>query len=265
MSHEAPAESEVQLTKAVVKALLRTQGYVSAEQVLAPGRRSRLAEDVRRMAEARRFAADPGGVSRAVVLLSYSDSALELLDDEVLGAWVDEALGDDAILSRAEAVIAPAGGPAGWQSDFAAPRRGLPARAFRPGVAVWSPLDDTGGLEVLRASQHLDGDAPAEDSGLPSVRLEVAGGDAVILEGGVTYRLLTPGTRWLCLAFARPWIKPEVLFSAALSAARLAGLGERGRRWCGAHLGLPTSVEEFLAIEEAAVDGDFGRAKGSGI
>jgi hypothetical protein len=30
-------------------------------------------------------------------------------------------------------------------------------------------------------------------------------------------------------------------------------------------LGLPTSVEEFLAIEQAALEGDFGRAKGSGI
>jgi hypothetical protein len=199
-------------------------------------------------------------------LLAHSDLALELLDKEYLGALVDEALGKDVILSRAEGVLVRSASHMAWHSDFDKPRGSLSSRSFRPGITVWIPLAaGAGEIEVLRASQHLNPSKSLNEVGLSATRLVVDQGFAVLLEGGVKHRILKSESPWLCLAFVRPWIKPEVLFSIALGEERLARLGERGRRWCGAYLGLPTSVEEFLAIEAAALEGDFGRAKGSGV
>ena len=249
-----------------MRALLRTQGCLVIGRMLTSEFCSCLYEDVRRAAEAGPLINGPGGAIRVIALLGHSDLALELLDEENLGMLVDEALGGDVILSRAEGVmVLPTGQPV-WQSDFDKPRRSLPARSFRPGITVWTALSALGGdLEVLRASQHLGPTESPHKAVLPAIRLVIPQGGGVLLEGGVSYRLLTPETVWLCLALVRPWIKPEVLFSSAIGEERLGRLGERGRRWCGVHLGLPTSVEEFLAIEQAALESDFGRAKGSGI
>ncbi len=266
MSHYSPTTLETRFTEATIRALLRTQGYLVAGQLLAAERCSRLADDIQSSAARGPRLSGSGGATRAIALLSHSDLALELLDDEALGALVDEALGDDLILSRAEGVIGPPTDQAAWQSDFDKLRRSLSTRSFRPGIAVWIPLGVGGGqLEVLRASQQMDPTVSPAEAGLPSIRLSVSQGCAVLLEGGVCYRLLMQKSPWMCLAFVRPWIKPEVLLFSALGEERLNRLGQRGRRWCGAHLGLPTSVEEFLAIEAAALESDFGRAKGSGI
>jgi hypothetical protein len=117
----------------------------------------------------------------------------------------------------------------------------------------------------MRASHHLNPSESLDAAKLPIISLTLKQGECVLLEGGVSYRLLATGTVWLCLAFVRPWIKPEVLFFSALSRERFSRLGQRGRRWCGAYLGLPTSVEEFLHIETEALESDLGRSKGSGI
>jgi hypothetical protein len=250
----------------VVRALLRTQGYVACGWALAPEFCTRLSAEVRHAAEAGPHVVGPDVSTRAIALLEHSDSALGLLDEESLGTLVDEALGSDVILSRAEGVITPAAPRPVWQSDFGKPRQNLPARFFRPGIALWTALSAPGGsLEVLRASQHFNPAGALDEAELPAVCLTVQPGECLLLEGGVRYRLLTPQTIWLCFAFVRPWIKPEVLFFSALSKNRFERLGRRGRRWCGAQLGLPISVEEFLAIEAEALAGDFGRAKGSGI
>jgi hypothetical protein len=262
MSHTL---SETQLSGSVIRALLRTQGYVVLDPILSAEYCSRLSDDVQRAATVGPIINGRGASIRAIALLAYSDPALQLLDNEELGKLVDEALGSDVILSRAEGTVPVPNGVSTWQSDFEKPRRNLPARSFRPGIAFWIPLSASGEIEVLRASQHLGPSESPYKTGTPAIRLVVPQGAGVFLEGGISYRFITTETVWLCLGFVRPWVKPEVLFFAALGEERMSRLSERGKRWCGGHLGLPTSVEEFLAIEQAALDTDLGRAKGSGI
>lgn len=257
---------ETQPPGSVIRALLRTQGYLVVARMLTTEYCARLSDDVRRTADSGPCITGPGDLKRVIALLAHSDLALKLLDEKELGSLVDEALGNDVILSRAEGAIVSSLAQPVWQSDFDKPRRSLPARSFRPGIAIWTALSDCGGeFEVLRASQHVGPAESPHQAGTPATRLTVPQGSGVLLEGGVSYRILTNDTVWLCLAFVRPWVKPELLFSVALGEERVSRLGEQGQRWCGAHLGLPTSVEEFLAIEQAALETDFGRAKGSGV
>ncbi|HEX6715602.1 MAG TPA: hypothetical protein VF088_00740 [Pyrinomonadaceae bacterium] len=254
---------ETQLPGSVIRALLRTQGYLALASLFSSAYCSQLCEEVRRAAVVGPCINGHGPATRVIALLAHSDLALQLLDHNELGKLIDEGLGNDVILSRAEGTIPSSNGAPLWQSDFEKPRRNLPARSFRPGIAFWTPLNDSGEIEVLRTSQHV---RPAESPHItPATRLVIPQGGGVLLEGGTSYRFTTSETVWLSLAFVRPWIKPEVLFFAALGDERINRLNERGRRWCGVHLGLPTSVEEFLAIEQAALDTDLGRAKGSGI
>ena len=257
--------SQTQLSGSVIKTLLRAQGYVILGPMFSSEYCSHLSDEVQRAATVGPCINGRGAANRVIALLAHSDLSLQLLDNEELGKLIDEALGSDVILSRAEGTVPAPNGVPMWQSDFEEPRQSLPARSFRPGIVFWTPLSGSGEIEVLRASQHVGPSESPHITGTPATRLIVSQGAGLLLEGGVSYRFITPETVWLCLAFVRPWIKPEVLFSAALGEERISRLSERGRRWCGAHLGLPTSVVEFLAIEQAALDTDLGRAKGSGI
>jgi hypothetical protein len=246
--------------------LLRTQGYFVTDEIVPAHKCACLAEDTGRAVTRGPTVSGPAGALRAIALLAHSDRALELLDDEKLSLWVKRALDQDLILSRAEGVTGPRDTESAWQSDFREARRHLSSRAFRPGFTLWIPLKDEGGtLDVIRSSQHMNGCQTLPDKGLTPVRLLIAQGCAVLLEGGAHYRLAGEKALWLCLAFIRPWMKPEVLFASALSPDRLSRLGRRGRHWCGLDIGLPTTVEEFLEIEAAALESEFGRVKGSGI
>lgn len=242
------------------RAILRTLGHCTVPDLLDAGACAQILSDTRRCMSGPEAVRRRDGAERAIGLLQESAAALALLDDERLGALVDAALGPDAILSRIEAVC---GTLSSWQQDFSRVRAVLPPRAFRSGVSTWIPLQPAT-MEVLAGSQHLepDGDPAASLSSITTVT--IGQGSLVVLEGGVRYRTMEPGD-WLCLMFVRPWLKPDILYSAALTPDRIARLGERGRRWCGMDLGLPTSVEAFLQIEDAALAGTVGRAKGSGI
>lgn len=266
MSHDPSPTSTDQPTDMALPSLLRTQGYFVTDEIIPAPECARLAEEIGRAVAQGPCISGPGGALRAIALLAHSDSALELLNDEKLSQWVNRALDQDMILSRAEGVLGPREADSVWQSDFQEPRRHLPSRAFRPGFTLWIPLRDEGAtLDVIRSSQHVDGCRTLPDKGLTHVRLLIARGCAALLEGGVHYRLAGEDAPWLCLAFMRPWMKPEVLFASALGPDRLRRLGRRGQHWCGLDIGLPTTVEEFLEIEAAALESEFGRVKGSGI
>ena len=241
-------------------ALLATEGSTEAQPLPRIAWRE-LAEQVR-LAMSGTVARSADGEMRAVAVLAAADAVLELLDDGDLGALVGSALPGDVILSRADGVVA--GAPA-WRRCFQRPLRDLPPRALRPGISAWIALCEGARMEVLRCSQHLPpGSEPAAGS-LPCSSRAVPPAHVVLLDGGVLHRPGPEGSVWLSLELVRAWIKPEVLVAAALSPERLARLGEQGRRWSGTRIGLPTSVEEFLAIEEAALASGIGLATGSGI
>ena len=127
------------------------------------------------------------------------------------------------------------------------------------------PLNESGGIvEVKRSSQHWES-AISSSVELRNIRVHLPQGNAILLEGSINYRLASEKAIWLRLCFVRSWMKPEILFAAALTADRLKRLGQQGSGWCGLHIGLPTTVKEFLSIEEAALESEKGRAKGSGI
>lgn len=201
------------------------------------------------------------GVELAVALLEHSRAALSLLDDPKLGSWIESVLGRSALLSCAEGVVSR-DHPKAWTRDFERPLGDLSSTAFRPGLTVCVSLAMTGGTVACVPSSHrfIRARSPtkfgAHDVPLPR-------GGALLLQAGTLYRLGGGGS-WLRFRFVWGWIKPDLLFFSALSAAHRELLGEQGRRWCG-ESGIPTSVEEFLAAEEAALIGDSGRAKGSGI
>jgi len=242
--------------------LLATTGYHRvAGPLFASAACDTIAADIRVVPE-KLIRRGPSGEVAAVGLLATSDSALALLDASALGVLVDQIAGEDAVLSRADGIVA--GAPA-WRRSFTAPMRDLPARALRPGMTCWIALaPGVSRMELLRSSQHLPLDASPDDVLLPVDSVAVAQGEVLLLEGGVIHRPAVPGSVWLTLEFVRPWLKPRVLFVSALG-ARMQRLSARGRRYCGETVLLPVSVEEFLAIEEAALTSPVGQAKGSGI
>jgi hypothetical protein len=266
MSHEPSLVSAIPKTGSVRRALLRTHGFIVTDEILPARRCTTLAEEVREAVAKGPVISCADGSLRAVALLAYSSVALKALDDESIGLLIDEGFNDNAILSRAEGVVVPSGRETAWQVDFLKPRSSVPSYSFRPGVTVWIPLHAAGGrIDVIRSSQNSSPAISPAGGGLVQVRLDLSAGCAALLEGGVRYRLAPSPATWLCLSFVREWMKPEVLYSSALSAERLSRLGQRGRQWCAMNIGLPTSVEEFLSIEAAALDSAYGRAKGSGI
>jgi hypothetical protein len=250
------------LSPACRVAMLRTHGYFRSPTLIAAAACARLTRDILRCAEHGDPVVRRGNATFATALLRESDTAAALLDDAALGELLDEVLGEDALLGRADGVC---GTIPAWQHDFARVRRDLSARALRCGVSLWIPLRPGGGvMDVLVASQHATGGAP-EGSRLSVASEPVPQGAAIVLEGGVRFRVPQADGEWFAMSFVRPWIKPDVLYATALGDAAVRRLGVRGRRWCGLELGLPTSVEEFLAIEAAAVAGTAATAKGSGI
>jgi hypothetical protein len=256
----APTQTDRHEDSSVRRAVLRTQGYYIEAALLSPETCAQLVYEVQRSIKGSKAFPGFGGGIRAVAVLQDSDSALGLVDDPSLGSLVAEVIGTDAILSGLEGFQ---GTISEWHRDFGRIRQVVPPRSCRAGVSVWIPLD-VGQLEVLAGSQHLEEGADPSVACFKPIALIASQGSAVVFEGGVCYRSRQPAT-WLRLSFVRPWIKPEVLYATALSSDRLGRLGTRGRSWWGVELGLPTSVEEFLAIEDAALHSTLGHAKGSGI
>jgi hypothetical protein len=90
-------------------------------------------------------------------------------------------------------------------------------------------------------------------------------GSALVLEGRIKHRFKSAAKNLLRMTFIRPWMKPNILFTTALGKAKIERLGSQGQQWCGLHIGLPITIEEFLSIESAALESEHGRVKGSGI
>jgi hypothetical protein len=264
MKLDSLTEATDQPTRRATSCLLQTQGFLRTDQLLSVHASKQLAKDIERSSKEGPCLVEPDGSFRAVALLAHSDLALKLLDDQNLALLINESFSSEALLSTAEGVIQGALTHE-WRSDFLVPRSCLASRSFRPGITFWMPVNESGGIvEVKRSSQHLESaiSSPVE---LRKIRVHLPQGNAILLEGSINYRLASEKTIWLRLCFVRSWMKPEILFATALTADRLKRLGQQGCGWCGLHIGLPTTVKEFLSIEEAALESEEGRAKGSGI
>jgi hypothetical protein len=236
--------------------VLRTHGHYLSGPILSEEISQHLSSDAQTAMER--------GVAQTGALPQSSDALLEVLEHTEFGSLIDGVIGDDGVLSIVQSM---SGCGQEWQYDFAHIRRSVPPRSFRCGVTVMLVLGTESRLvEVLRGSQNLPEGMDAETASFIKADVEVHPGCVLILEAGVHYRLQRASHNpWLKFQFIRPWIKPHILYSSALEKDRLARFGSRGRRWCGLDVGLPTSIEEFLAIEQAALEGATGRAKGSGI
>lgn len=201
---------------------------------------------------------DASGYRRAVGVPAHSASLLTLLDDPRLGALVASAIGSAEMWLGALEGLVPGPDP-GWRRELAGPLLQVAGAAFRPGLSMLVALDAGGGqVDVQPGSHRLRTEPIAEPAHVD--RLPLAQGAAALVEGGCRFRL--SAGRFVHLRFIRGWMKPDVLLAGPLRDRRL---GAQARRWCGMDIGLPTSVEEFLSIEEAALTGGLAQRKGSGI
>lgn len=258
--HDLVCEENVSTALGLRLAILRMQGYYLQKAVLAPGVCREIEQDFGRRMQSSRGIEEPGRPIRVPTILQQSDAALALLNRAELASLVADVLTPDAILSVFELVQE---GGSEWRRDFGRIRQAVSTRHFRPGVSMLIPLEDSE-VQVLAASQHLEEGVDPESASCGLLTLNAPRGSAVVLESGVCYR--TGAARpHLRLAFVRPWVKPNIFYSLALSKDRLELLNDAARRWCGSETGLPTSVDDFLAIEAAAVASTAGRGKGSGI
>ena len=203
---------------------------------------------------------DRDGYRRAVAVIRYAPSLLALLDDPRLGGLVHTAIGSaDIWLGALEGMTA--GSSPGWRRELAVPLLSAGSSEFRPGLSVLVALDEDGGLLCAHAGSHrwpapLRRDPPSTD------RVPLACGELALVEAGCRFRLDVG--RFLHLRFIRAWMKPDILLAEPLR-DQAAQLGGQARQWCGLDVGLPTSVEEFLSVEQSALAGGLATRKGSGI
>jgi hypothetical protein len=203
---------------------------------------------------------DGEGYRHAVGVVRYAPSLLGLLDDRRLGALVQGAIGTTDLWLGALECLVPQSSHA-WRRELAVPLLAAGSSSFRPGLSVLVALDDDGSsLGIHQGSHRLRGQL-VRDPRDPD-RVVLGCGEVALVEAGCRFRL-APGP-FLHLRFIRGWMKPDILLAGVLQ-DRADQLGEQARQWCGIDVGLPTSVEEFLRIEEAALAGSLTLRKGSGI
>jgi hypothetical protein len=207
---------------------------------------------------------DRDGYRHWVAVARDAPAVLALLEDVELAVLVAAAIGSpDIWLGDLEALGAPQGTSAGWRHDDAEAVAATAGSLFRPSLSVFLPIDDWElRVEVQSGSHRRRGAGVGSARAGSHDEMSLRQGEALFVTSGCRHRLL--GGRALRLRFIRGWMKPSVLLIEALG-ERAAALGPQGRRWCGADVGLPTSVAEFLAVEEAAVGGGLSQRKGSGI
>lgn len=247
------------------RGLLRTRGFFVAEALIGAPEVARLASEVSVALELGPSFVDRDGTRRAVALLEHSDTALQLLDHDPFWDAVTGLFESELVLSRADGVFVSR--KADWRIDFEHVKRAVAGRQFRPGLTLFAPVgaDANVEVEVMRASHLLPADAGGKPPALEPLSVTVPAGAVLVLEAGTWYRAAAVNSFFLSFALVRPWLKPDIWLSSALDPQRLNRLGRRGRTLCGADVGLPTSVEQFLAIEEASLGPSMGRQKGSGI
>ena len=187
---------------------------------------------------------------------------LRMLEDRSLGRYVTRAVGSPDVWLGALEVIAAWGTPL-WRRELGDVLSATPGSDFRPGLSVLWPVDDSESVvEVQSGSHRLRAADPLSGKPVAYTTVTLRPGTGLLVTGGCRHRLVAG--RFLHLVFIRGWMKPQVLLAQALG-DQAAYLGEQGRRWCGADIGLPISIVEFLAVEEASLSGGLSQRKGSGI
>ena len=202
------------------------------------------------------------GPGMTAAALQSSPALRAFIDQETLRDLLEADLGlTSPLLSRCDAIR----GPLGWQRSFRRIRRSAPGRRFRPGVDILLPTTaQSGAVTIIECGHLLPAEFEPADDVLAVHELPFGNGEGVILEAGTPWRVQRPQDI-VRLTVVCGWIKPDCLHSAALGPEVLSTMGPRARALCGEHVGFPTSTEDFLAIERAALTGSQGRAKGSGI
>lgn len=205
---------------------------------------------------------DDDGYQHWVAVGRRAPDLLRMLEDGSLGRYVTRAADSPDVWLGALEVIAARGAPV-WRRELGDVLSATPGSDFRPGLSVLLPVDDSESLvEVQSGSHRLRAVAPPSGEPVAQTTVVLRPGAVLLVTGGCRHRLVAG--RFLHLLFIRGWMKPQVLLAQALG-DQATHLGEQGRRWCGVDVGLPTSVAEFLAVEEASMSGGLSQRKGSGI
>ena len=204
---------------------------------------------------------DPDGYRHWVAVPRSVPGLLSMLEDERLGALATEVMGSPDIWLGSFDVLAAEDG-AGWRRDSAEVFGASARSTFPPGLSVYLPVDNGVVAEIQGGSHRLRGGNRAGPGPVSTARVALPPGHILLVIGGSRHRL--GGGRVLRLRFIRGWMKPDVLLIHALG-DQAGQLGPQGRRWCGADIGLPASVAEFLAVEETSTADALSHRKGSGI
>lgn len=246
-----------------IRSLLSTQGFSVLNNIFSSELCLQLSNDIKNLTNNGEILPDSDRNLITNGLLKVSEKAFDLLDDAALGLLVSQAFYKDSILNLMEGVRISVNEDC-WRSNFIKPLNCLQARSFRPGINIYFPLDDGDcNLEIIPSTQYNEVNTLSDSMKIKS--LSVPQGSALVLEGRIKYRFKSSANTLLKMNFIRPWMKPDILFTTALGKAKIERLGLLGQQWCGFHIGLPVTIEEFLLIESAALESEHGRVKGSGV
>jgi hypothetical protein len=238
-------------------ALLRSAGWATVEASILDAEVRREIEAAARSDEDDGLLYDEDGCRHWVAVGRRAPRLLRALEDDRLAHVVEEAVGDADVWLGALELLGPSGAP-GWRRDSAAALSATAGSSFRPSLSVLLGLGNDFTVEIATGSHRLDSDrAPAV------IETVIAGRTRMLLITAGCRRRIVSG-RAVHLRFIRGWMKPDVLLVDALR-EQLGQMGPRGRRWCGEDVGLPASVAEFIAVEEAAASGVMSQRKGSGV
>jgi hypothetical protein len=259
---ESSASRELLPSARTAAAMTASVGWADvAADLLPPGAAGRIDAAVNADERSGLAFTDPDGYRHWVAVPRDVPDLLSMLEDERLSALATEVMGSpDIWLGSFDVLAAEAG--AGWRRDCAEVLTASVRSTFRPCLSVYVPVDDGVVAEIQGGSHRLRGGHPAASGLVAPAQVALTLGHAVLIIGGCWHRL--GGGRVLRLRFIRGWMKPDVLLVHALG-DQAGQLGPQGRRWCGADIGMPASVGEFLAVEEASTVGALSRRKGSGI
>jgi hypothetical protein len=188
---------------------------------------------------------------------------VDLLGDARIKSVVDGAFsGAEALLARADHVVSAAGGA--WRRAETRIFKATLAPRATIGIVLLLRLSNEGGEVLIVPSSRGTSLGPSEVAGAGLVStLAVPSGSVTVLNMGTVFSL-SPGD-WLQLAFVRSWVKPDLLFSSALSAGTVETAPDFVRQWLGANVGFPAAIEEFLKGEAAVALGHAVGQSGRGI
>ena len=188
---------------------------------------------------------------------------LKLLSNTKLKSLVDDAFdGAEALLSRAE--IVSSDGSGSWKRAETRIFRNQGALRATIGIIVFIRVSvEPGEMQVVPSSRGTSISASEAALAGSEASLLVPSGSAAVLGIGTVYNLSRG--KWLQLAFVRSWVKPDLLFCAALPGELWADAPDFVKQWLGTNVGYPISIEEFLSGEAAIALGQSQGQSGRGI